>query len=577
MAITLSDFSLVSTTAKRFAKELGLDSDGQGFYYVVLGEIFKLDNTEIDDCITDTSYLTKKGKEKGHDRGVDAVVIEDTSSEAVVHLFNFKYTELFENAKGRFPGSEIEKVLSFVHSLMDKDPHLKKDINPVLYSKVEDIWKAYDGQKPAKLAIHFCSNLSEGIENKEGERLTRELKRYNASYNDILLPTVVTFLTEGARQKIDAKIKAINKNYFEKSDGDVRALICHVEARDLVKITCDDPSIRLEPQLSDLTILKKAKMLEESFEENVRVYKSRSPINTTIVDTALSETDARRFFYFNNGITITCSKFSYQTGMRSPTIELTDIQIVNGSQTVHALSEAFKRDPNNLENVEILLRIYETEDFSLSTQIAEYTNSQNPVKSRDIRSIDHVQIKLDKEFEQLGYMYERKRNQYKGKPRAKRLDAEKVGQALMAFQEEMPGEAKNKKALIFSEKYDDIFNENITPAKILLVLGVFTKIEEEKRRNKKLLLDDPSRYDELSMFAYASYYLLYQIKKRAQSAGVDVANTTIDSLWSYYPKAVEDLKAVVAIEKSASKEQYAHDAFFKSVGPKKRLVELLKE
>ena len=574
---TLSDFSLVSTTVKRFVKELDLAVDSQGFYYVVLGEIFKLDSTEIDDCITDTSYLTKKGKEKGHDRGIDAVFIEDSDDEIVVHLFNFKYTEIFENAKGRFPASEIEKVLGFIHSVMDKDLHLKKDANPVLYSKVEDIWKAYDGTKSAKLVVHFCSNYSEGIEKKEGERLARELKKYEATYDDILLPDVVTFLTEGRRQKIDAKIKAINKNYFDKTDGDVRALVCNVEARDLVKITCDDRDIRLDPQLTDVTVLKKVKMLEESFEENVRVYKSRSPINSTIIDTALSDTDAKRFFYFNNGITITCSKFSYQAGMRSPTIDLIDIQIVNGSQTVHALHEAFKKDPNNLENVEILLRIYETEDFLLSTQIAEYTNSQNPVKSRDIRSIDHVQIKLDKEFEQLGYMYERKRNQYKGKPKAKRIDAEKVGQALMAFNLEMPAEAKNKKALIFSEKYDEIFNEDITPAKILLVLGVFMKIEEEKRKNKKLLLEDASRYDELSMFVYTSYHLLYQIKKRAQADGVDMANATVDKLWSYYDEAVKDLRTIVAAEKNAAKEKYAHDAFFKSTEPKKRLEQLLKK
>jgi hypothetical protein len=137
MAVKLSDFSLVSTTVKQKVKELDLSNDSQGFYYVVLGEMFKLDNSEIDDCITDTFYVSKKGQDKGHDRGIDAVLIEDESGDTVIHLFNFKYTESFENSKGRYPSSEIDKVLSFIHSLMDEDAHLKKDVNPFLYSKVE--------------------------------------------------------------------------------------------------------------------------------------------------------------------------------------------------------------------------------------------------------------------------------------------------------------------------------------------------------------------------------------------------------------------------------------------------------
>ena len=52
-------------------------------------------------------------------------------------------------------------------------------------------------------------------------------------------------------------------------------------------------------------------------------------------------------------------------------------------------------------------------------------------------------------------MRERK-GQYSGKSRDKRIDAEKAGQAILAFYNKMPAEAKDKKRIIFAEKYDEI-------------------------------------------------------------------------------------------------------------------------
>ncbi|HAC62081.1 MAG TPA: hypothetical protein DCF68_00740 [Cyanothece sp. UBA12306] len=75
--------------------------------------------------------------------------------------------------------------------------------------------------------------------------------------------------------------------------------------------------------------------------------------------------------------------------------------------------------------MELLCRIYETQDLELSTKIAEYTNSQNPVKSRDVRSVDYIQQKLEKELLVKGYFYERKRNQYTKEPRTNRYRCRK--------------------------------------------------------------------------------------------------------------------------------------------------------
>jgi hypothetical protein len=165
----------------------------------------------------------------------------------------------------------------------------------------------------------------------------------------------------------------------------------------------------------------KFNILEDAFEDNVRVYlKQRSKINRNIKETALSE-ESHRFFYFNNGITITCLHFNYPKKVRAPIIEIEHLQIVNGGQTIHALFDAFKEDPSQFEDIDILCRIYETRNEELSSDIAECTNSQNPVKSRDIRSNDYTQKKLEKELETYGYFYERKKGKYLGVPKDKRM------------------------------------------------------------------------------------------------------------------------------------------------------------
>ncbi|WP_081495226.1 AIPR family protein [Helicobacter cinaedi] len=130
-------------------------------------------------------------------------------------------------------------------------------------------------------------------------------------------------------------------------------------------------------------------------------------------------------------MTIICDNIQYQ-GKKDVSIILKNIQIVNGGQTIHSLKEVLSQN-DNIENVSVLYKIYQTNSKRLKAKISEFTNNQNPVKWRDIRSIDELQIKLENEFRILGYYYERKKNQYKNYPKKKRIDSEKIGQVLLCI------------------------------------------------------------------------------------------------------------------------------------------------
>jgi hypothetical protein len=574
---SIQDFSLVRTHVQQFTEDLALSKDSLGFMFFALDIILGLQDDEAEDAITDTSYLKQSNKESGHDRGVDALYIDTSEKPAVVHFFNMKYTEEIKNTAKNFPSGEIDKILGVIGAVITPDENLSDHINQHLFSKIEEIWELFKSQYP-KFVIHLCANHYLGLEESERKRFEREVNKFsNFKIEYHLMPDFVSSLTRKGKQIVNAKIRAIDQNLFEKSDGDIRALVVNVDSRELLRIVCDDEQTRNEVDINDYGILKKHEVLEDAFDDNVRVYlKQRSKINRNIKETALSD-EAYRFFYYNNGITITCSHFEYPKKVRNPIIELENLQIVNGSQTIHALFDAFAEKDDNFEHIDILCRIYETNKEELSISIAEYTNSQNPVKSRDIRSNDYIQKKLEKELLALGYLYERKKGQYAGKPKAKRLDAEKVGQALFAFINKMPAEAKNDKKLIFAEKYEEIFSDQINADTVLTVMRLFNEIEVRKAKKKKVLLENPKNYESESYILFASYYLLYTISELAEIKGVTKDQQSLPKLIELYDEATALIRKAIQEEKSSTgrKEKYVHGVFFKRNKPKMLIQKLL--
>ncbi|MEK6926672.1 MAG: AIPR family protein [Nanoarchaeota archaeon] len=521
--------------------------------------------------------MIESGKISGHDRGIDAIHIEQTEIKNKIHLFNFKYVETFEKTKSNFPANEIDKILGFLNALMSQDKKYLQEISPLLASKMNSIWEIFNTENP-DFVIHICSNQYFPFEEQEKRRFEREVhKNSNFEIKYHLMDELVNLLTKKGKIKVNANIPAIDKQFFERSDGDVKALIVNVDVMDLLRICIDNEDFRNDSCLKDYNLLKNCHILNDAFEDNVRIYlKQRSKINKNIKNTALSG-EGHRLFYYNNGITITCENFEYPGGnRRSPIIILSGLQIVNGSQTIHALFEAFQEDPSKFENMTILCRIYETRNKELSTNIAEYTNSQNPVNTRDIRSIDYNQIKLEKEFEAINYYYERKKGQYSNKPKNKRLDAEKVGQVLMAFYHKMPSEAKDKKRLIFAEKYEEIFDDAITANKILLPFFLFNNIENKKSRLRAEIFDkdniDVDKYKRNGPLLYSSYWILYVLHEIAVYKKIDLIKENYEEIDCFYPIACQIINDIwneeIKDEKEPSKI-FAYEPFFKKNQPMK--------
>ena len=569
---SIQDFSTVHSYIEKFKKDYSFTESSNAFYFFALNLFMDLQDDEIEDSITDNFYLSSTGQIHGHDRGIDAVYINESGERAIIHFFNFKYANTFEKTKSYFPASEIDKILSFLNSLMIKDANLKNEINPILFKKVEEIWNIFESQNPY-FFFHICSNLYEDFEPGEKARFENGINLHsNFEIKYHKMQDLVKLLTKKGKQIVDSNVRAIDKNFFEKSDGDIRALIVNIDIRDLLRIVIDDEKLRLKTDMEDYSVLRDFSILEDAFEDNIRVYlKQRSKINRNIKATALSD-EAHRFFYYNNGITLTCDSFSYLKTQRSPIIELKNVQVVNGSQTIHALYDAFCEGSENFEDLDILCRIYQTNNPELTTRIAEFTNSQNPVSSRDIRSIDIVQQKLEKELLAKGYYYERKKGQYSHQDKSKRIDAEKTGQILLSFLNKMPSEAKNQKRIIFADKYEEIFNDSLNADKVLLGIKLFERIENDKNVAKEKLIKGIDEGEKSSYMSYASYWILFFLSEFALRKNISLSESNLEEIWGLYYNVQLFIEHLVHIEKeimTKKNDKYSHITFFKYNRPKK--------
>jgi len=243
---------------------------------------------------------------------------------------------------------------------------------------------------------------------------------------------LVNKILERKYRRVNGQLTFVEKQYFDRSDGPLKGIVATVSATDLINLVKDAED--------------GSKINGDVFNDNIRIYQPKNKINRRIRETALSD-ENYEFWYLNNGITIVCEKCDY-TPSRSPKATLTNFQIVNGSQTTHALFRAYLEDSEKIENVLLLIRICQTSENRISEKISETTNSQTPVNTRDLHANDYVQKKLEEEFRSLGYAYERKKNQHQDQPSDLRLDNELLGQIYLAFYLDKPSEAKNTKTVL---------------------------------------------------------------------------------------------------------------------------------
>lgn len=239
---------------------------------------------------------------------------------------------------------------------------------------------------------------------------------------------------------------------------------------------------RPEALVLDLPAIEIGKLVQKHeyaiIQKNLR-YPLTSEFNDSILGTLNNPGDRHMFWYYNNGITVVCEKIHHLNQGEELKLQLVKPQIVNGGQTAFTIKRYIEENKNHekdLEGVKVLVRIISVGDGNvdegraMAARIAKFTNSQNAIDNRDLRSNDEVQIILQDKFKTLKWFYERKAAEWRsvrGQARTKAgfsgmVNNESVAQLALGFWLGKPQEAKNEKREIFREgasgHYRAIFN-----------------------------------------------------------------------------------------------------------------------
>lgn len=548
---TYQDFSLIKKEVDFVKRRNKIDQVSIAFIFMVLEKFYP----DVDplDYITDGRM----------DFSIDAYYIDEANK--TINLFQFKHTGSFETAKKKsgIKEKELNDLIVKLEAVWNKDKDFLKAANSKLKEAIGEIWKALE-KGFMKTNVYLVTNHQTTLDNSYKIKAERSIEdKFRAKLKLLSLDELVKLIIKKEFYPVDIKLQLKGKNYFEESTGNIRALIAEVNALNFLKAVLN----------------KEDKIKEEVFNENVRVYlRSNTKINRQIYNSIETE-ENYKFFYYNNGITAICDSFEHNKS-DSPLAILKNFQIVNGGQTMHSIYEAYKNGlEDKIDDIYLLLRIYEVKNREIGQKIARFTNTQNPVKNRDIMSNDLIQIKLQKELHNEGVYYERKKYEYRDSKidnkkidNNKKIDAEKLGQAILAFYLEKPGSAKNKKQEIFGDFYNDIFAEDkINIDYVLLPYFLYKKMEIDIKNFAKKIreLEKDNKIKDLgkildkdNFLNYAHYYLLFTLKLLAENKNILLDQKNANKIFKFYNKAKTILRDIVKKKKKDPK--FSMSYLFKS-------------
>lgn len=384
------------------------------------------------------------------DAGIDAIYIGDVNGyDFSVTIFQGKYT--FDLDKhSSFPPTSIQRVIGGIGAIFD--PKKPVEMNEDLKPKVEEIRSLIaDGYIP-NITCVFTNNGSKWI--TEGDTLIKSsgFPENQVKFDYFNHKNIVETMQakKGINETVQMSGKSIQEDFNFK-----RVLIGRINVVEIAKL--------FERHGDNL------------LDRNIRKYLGleKNRVNAEIRKTLLSD---RRdnFYFYNNGITMICSKFSYNALQADNwQVRVEKLQIINGGQSCKTILHTLQNNPEvDYANAYVLVRLYELtddSDDSLITDVTIATNSQNPVDLRDLRANDSTQRNLETAISQLGYTYKRKKDNVSSSP-DKTILSSVAAESVYSVWKNKPHLAKFKKRELFGNYYSDVFADTNGVQVVLAVL-----------------------------------------------------------------------------------------------------------
>ncbi|MDC7237505.1 MAG: AIPR family protein [Sphaerochaetaceae bacterium] len=442
------------------------------FTFLCLKYYFFSNDIESNDDIID-SIVDGTG-----DNSIDAICNNPTVEELPIVFIQTKYCKDFDLTKAKGEIVEIEE------SLKAYKKHKYKRFNENVLAKIEDCLDKSENQDNFEIA-YFTSAVVRQDTKRKFVDFYKEKPHIQIFFGDDIQNYII-----GEKEK-SGRIK----NGKLEIDSPNNQLIY-------------DDSIMVNISALSLKILYR-EYSRALLGLNLRYYIRNKRVDTGLKDTI--NNNPNNFWYLNNGIVITCDEYSVDGKI----ITLKSFSIINGGQTTEMIYKT-DFDSDFFIPCKIIKVPQEgsTEKSITNEEIAIATNSQKPIKAKDLVSNKQEQIELKAKLKQLNIQYITKNgetidNRFKDKN--KHINIDRLGK-LGLFAIMQKPEARNNSSILYDESkkfYHQIYKQ--TNPKLFVDLLKLDNYYKSFIRRKEIASTNPkltrnARTYALAAITYCSYY-----------------------------------------------------------------------
>lgn len=342
-----------------------------------------------------------------NDKKIDFIHINQDTGSIVIAQGYFA-----ESTRDSAPANKASDLNTAIAWLFDGDT---SSVPESLRAAIEECRRAILDGEITSIHLFYIHNLPESV------NVARELQTVHSNIKTRLgdMPAISIVSKEIGKSQIDQLFRSRDSN---------------IEVVDEILCPSDISFVTSGPHWKAAVLTVPGYWLydlyarhgEALFSANYRGFlglSRRKKINVAIRATA--EATPEDFWVFNNGITILTNGFR---SSREKTL-LQGISIINGAQTTGAIGNV-DLTQTNIMSVQVLCRIVCCDDEEKVGSIVRYNNTQNEITTWDQYSGNPEQARIQDEFSDLGYRYERKRG---FQPCSQSINIEDVAQPLVAF------------------------------------------------------------------------------------------------------------------------------------------------
>ncbi|MEK4569849.1 AIPR family protein [Bacillus sp. FSL K6-3458] len=426
------------------SKDYGID----GVYIYLNDELINnIEEVEIHSKMNlDLHFLQYKNTNTIHESVIDKFIVATD--------FIFDLDQDLDSIKDAVSINLIEKM-NLIHTIIKKIAIKHPKINITFYHVCKGDSRKIQGQKYTN---HSYLNKIKILRDKT---LESNLGKMDFDYKIIDAEVLLNLLRKEPDYSIALKLNE-NPIAIDYRESDQRGYIASVNVVEYYKFLCDPVDNSLRKYL---------------FESNIRDFQNNTSVNNDIAET-LKEKNEFDFWWLNNGITIIAENGT----LVGKTLQLENIQIVNGLQTSHTLYNSFSTDLPKTETRSILLKIIITDKKETMDTIIKSNNSHNPVPPALLRATHKVQRDIEDYFLANGYYYDRRKNYYRNqnKPIKKIISINYLSQCLTSIVEKNPSKARSNPTILTKKEsdYDRLFPDRRPMETYLQSIKIMKRIEQ---------------------------------------------------------------------------------------------------